>query len=76
MATCISLFPPIRRVRHNEDATAIVSKNSPISTPLRKTSFGFTRLWATDEHPADMVSPQDKALQDPGLAPKGFSFDI
>ncbi|KAJ5765943.1 hypothetical protein N7520_005502 [Penicillium odoratum] len=76
MATSTSPFPSTRRVvtGHNEEATAIVSRNNTLSTQLRDTGFGFARLWTTEEHPADIVSLQDKALQNPGLAPKGSTF--
>ncbi|OJD34040.1 cupin domain protein [Diplodia corticola] len=73
-----SPLPPVRRVvtGHAPDATAVVKSDDTIPSIPLQIGPSVTPLWATEELPADVSSPQDKAQLETGLTNDGAIMRI
>ncbi|OMP85158.1 hypothetical protein BK809_0000257 [Diplodia seriata] len=76
--TTPSPLPPVRRVvtGHNASAAAVVKSDEALPGIPLQIGPSITPLWATEELPADVSSPQDKAQLETGLTNDGAIMRI
>ncbi|KAI1634867.1 hypothetical protein F4809DRAFT_664995 [Biscogniauxia mediterranea] len=69
---------PLRRIvtSHNERGEAVIARDSQISTEILPHGTGSALIWSSDTIPADVSSPDDRALADTGFVNSGSIFRI
>ncbi|KAB2572677.1 Cupin RmlC-type [Lasiodiplodia theobromae] len=77
-ASSPSPLPPVRRIvtGHNSTATAVIKDDAEIPGIPLSIGPSLTPLWATEELPADVSSPEDKGQLETGLVNDGAILRI
>lgn len=71
-------LPLVRRIAttHNENGQGVVAYDTQVPVCLLPHGSGSALIWATEESPADIASPDDKARAKTGFTNNGSIFRV